>query len=156
MLFLLTSNFPSGSDVDAFKDLISDFSTWINRIGILVAFAGAIKFAIAIKDDDAKDKTLALLTMVAGFLISDAVTSLDLFAIPTNYTEFTANAHFHKLMVFMRKWVRRVGSFALFIGGVEFAFSMKNQDAGLKVTALKTMATGAMISALAVFLPDGI
>ncbi len=156
MLFLLTSNFPSGSSVDAFKDLISDFSTWIERIGLLVAFAGAIKFAIAIKDDDAKDKTLALLTMVAGFLITDAVTSLNIFTIPENYTEFTANAHFHRLMVFMRKWVRRIGMFTLFIGGVEFAFSMKNHDAGLKVTALKSMATGAMISALSVFLPDGI
>jgi hypothetical protein len=151
MLFLLASNFPSGSDVDAFKDLISDFSEWIERIGLIVALAGAIKFAIAIKDDDAKDKTLALLTMVSGFLIAEIAdatsTNYYLFSIPKDAAAVTT--YWNSIIPFIRKWIRRIGRFIMFIGATEFAFAFKSNDAGLKITALKSIATGAIIVACA-------
>lgn len=149
------SNFPSGSDANAFNNLIDAFSLWIVRVGTIISFVGAIKFAIATKDDDSKDKLFGILTMVSGFLIIDAI-NINLFTIRNNYDMFVANSEFHTLMTFIENWMERLGGFTMFIGAIEFAFSMKNQDAGLKVTALKTMAAGAMISALAVFLPDGI
>ena len=46
------------------------FGTWISRIGGLVAFIGAIKFALSIKADETRDQLPALLTMVSGFRIS--------------------------------------------------------------------------------------
>ena len=151
MLSLLTSNFPSGSDVNAFTNLISDFSVWIERIGLIVAFAGAIKFAIAIKDDDSKDKTLGLLTMVSGFLIAEIAdaTSVNyyLFSIPKDAADVTA--YWNRLMPYIRKWIRRIGRFVMFIGATEFALAFKSNDAGLKITGLKSIATGAMIAALA-------
>lgn len=155
MLFLLSSNFPDGSDLNAFSDLISDFSVWIKRIGILVAFCGAIKFAIAIKDDDPREKTLGLLTFISGFLIVDVANASSanyLFSIPKTYTDATATIQFNKLLTFVAKWVRRIGAFMMFIGGVEFGFSIKNNDAGQKVSALKYLVSGAMVSALTVLI----
>lgn len=149
------SNFPTGSNANAFGDLIDDFSLWIVRVGLIVAIAGAIKFALAIKDDDSKDKLFGILTMVSGFLIIDAI-NMNLFVISDTYDGFFANSEFHKLMTFIKNWIERLGGFTMFIGAVEFAFSMRDKDAGLKVTALKTFAAGAMISVLRVLVPDGI
>lgn len=155
MLFLLSTTFPNGSDLNAFSDLISDFSIWIKRIGILVAFCGAIKFAIAIKDDDHREKTLGLLTFISGFLIvdvADASSANYLFSIPSTYTEATATIHFDRFLTFVAKWVRRIGAFTIFIGAVEFALSIKNNDANQKVSALKYIVSGAIVSALTVLI----
>lgn len=148
-------NFPSGSNADAFNELIDTFSTWIERVGWIIAIAGAIKFAIAIKDDDSKDKLFGILTMVSGFLIVDAI-DRNFFAIRDTYDGFIANAEFQVLMTFIKNWITRIGGFTMFIGSVEFALSWRTNDAGLKVTALKTIASGAMISVLRVLVPDGI
>lgn len=149
------SNFPSGSDANAFNNLIDDFSLWIVRVGTIISFVGAIKFALATKDDDSKDKLFGILTMVSGFLIIDAI-DVNLFTIRNSYDGFVANSEFHALMTFIRNWIKRLGGFTMFIGAIEFALSMRSKDAGLKITALKTIVAGAMISVLRLLLPDGI
>lgn len=62
-------NSPSDSyDADsAFSTIVSFFAKWMGRVGGLVAFVGAIMFALAIKNNDAEQKQAGLLTLVGGF-----------------------------------------------------------------------------------------
>lgn len=137
-----------GND-SAFSNLIDMFSPWIERIGLLVAFAGAIKLALSIKDEDAKERTLALLTMVAGFMIASVDSYFHIFDISP---DISATTSYNNLINFVSKWVRRIGAFVMFFGGVEFGLSVRNNDAGLKVTAIKGFVTGAVIAALSLTL----
>lgn len=57
----------TGTD-SAWQQVINFFITWIGRIGGVVAFVGAVMFALAIKNNDAEAKQSALLTMIAGFV----------------------------------------------------------------------------------------
>ena len=54
----------------AYQSTITFFITWIRRIGMMIAFVGAIMFALAIKNDDAERKQAGLITMVAGFVVA--------------------------------------------------------------------------------------
>ena len=54
----------------AYQSTINFFITWIRRVGWMVAFVGAIMFALAIKNHDAEQKQAGLLTMVAGFVVA--------------------------------------------------------------------------------------
>ena len=63
------------------------FGTWISRIGGLVAFIGAIKFALSIKSDETRDQLPALLTMVSGFMIQAAISNLGIFELATTNAE---------------------------------------------------------------------
>ena len=116
---------------EAFKTGITFFSTWISRIGGIVAFIGAVKFALSVKSDDGKEQMTALLVLVSGFMIQAAVHNLNIFSIPGG--EFAA------LVSFISKWVRRVGAAGTFIGAVMLALSIKDNNAVNKVTALKTL-----------------
>lgn len=152
---LLEFTFPSGSDANAFNHLITEFSTWICRIGGLIMFFGAVKFALAIKEGDPKDKTLALLTFVAGAIIIDVATKSSsnyLFTIPSNFDEATAKLKFDNLTLFISKWVKRVGGFIAFVGGTEIAMSIRNNDAGAKVSGSYTLVTGAILIGTATLL----
>lgn len=53
----------------AYQSTINFFITWFRRVGMVVAFVGAIMFALAIKNDDADRKQAGLVTMVAGFVV---------------------------------------------------------------------------------------
>jgi hypothetical protein len=64
-----------------FKELVEFFVDWIKRIGLLVAFVGAIMFALAIKNNDADQKQNGLLTMVAGFVVAALCAAVDMFGI---------------------------------------------------------------------------
>ena len=57
-----------GSADSSFTTVINFFVKWIGRIGGVVAFVGAVMFALAIKNNDAEQKQSALLTMIAGFV----------------------------------------------------------------------------------------
>jgi hypothetical protein len=59
----------TGSEA-AYQATINFFITWIRRIGMMVAFVGAIMFALANKNEDAERKTAGLITMVAGFIVA--------------------------------------------------------------------------------------
>ncbi len=54
----------------AYQSTIEFFITWIRRIGMMVAFVGAIMFALAIKNNDAEQKQAGLITMIAGFIVA--------------------------------------------------------------------------------------
>ena len=136
----------AGTPGDAIKTGITFFSTWIARIGGIVAFIGAVKFALSVKSDDGKEQMTALLVMVFGFMIQAAVKTLNIFAVP--------GAEFSVLITFIAKWVRHVGAVGTFLGAVLFAFSIKDNNAVNKVTALKTITAGAMMIAIAAMLPS--
>lgn len=62
-----------------YKAVIDFFVTWITRIGWLVAFVGAIMFALAIKNNDAEQKQNGLMTMIAGFVAAAVCMAADMF-----------------------------------------------------------------------------
>jgi hypothetical protein len=131
---------------EAIKTGITFFGTWIGRIGGIVAFIGAVKFALSVKSEDGKEQMTALLVMVSGFMIRAAIKEMNLFTIPGS--EFTA------LVSFISKWIRRVGAVGAFVGAVMFALSVKDHNAGSKITAMKTLTAGAMVVSIAALLPS--
>ncbi len=68
----------TGADA-AYQSTINFFITWIRRVGWMVAFVGAIMFALAIKNHDAEQKQAGLLTMVAGFVVAALCLASDIF-----------------------------------------------------------------------------
>lgn len=64
---------------EAFDNVIGFFATWIGRIGLVVAFVGAVMFALAIKNDDAEAKTRGLMTLASGFVVFAVTKALDMF-----------------------------------------------------------------------------
>jgi len=117
------------------------FSTWISRIGGLVAFIGAVKFALSIKADETRDQLPALLTMVSGFMIQAAIANLGVFELATA----DAETIFQNILLFIGRWTRRVGAAGTLVGAVMFGFSIKDNNAVGKVAALKTFAAGAIV-----------
>ena len=117
------------------------FGTWISRIGGLVAFIGAIKFALSIKSDETRDQLPALLTMVSGFMIQAAISNLGIFELATT----NAETIFQNILLFIGRWTRRVGAAGTLVGAVMFGFSVKDNNAVGKVAALKTFAAGAIV-----------
>ncbi|MBR3417246.1 MAG: hypothetical protein IKG82_00980 [Oscillospiraceae bacterium] len=117
------------------------FGRWISRIGGLVAFIGAIKFALSIKSDETRDQLPALLTMVSGFMIQAAIANLGIFELTTT----DAETIFQNILLFIGTWTRRVGAAGTLVGAVLFGFSIKDNNAVGKVAALKTFAAGAIV-----------
>lgn len=71
-------------DVDpdaAFNNVVGFFATWIGRIGLVVAFVGAIMFGLAIKNDDADGKTRGLMTLISGLVVFAVTKALDMFGL---------------------------------------------------------------------------
>ena len=117
------------------------FGTWISRIGGIVAFIGAIKFALSIKADETRDQLPALLTMVSGFMIQAAISNLSIFELATT----NAETIFQNILLFIGRWTRRVGAAGTLVGAVMFGFSIKDNNAVGKVAALKTFAAVAIV-----------
>lgn len=140
---------PTGTPNELAADGIEFFETWLKRIGGFVAFIGAIKLALNIKNDDTKEQLTSILTMVAGFMICDAVGNLDIFNIPDKYTEAAAKTEFDSIVEFIGDWVRRVGAFGMALGAIMFGFAIKDNDAGAKVNGTKAFVAGAIVVAIA-------
>lgn len=140
---------PSGDPATLAQNGIAFFSTWISRIGGLVAFIGAVKFALSTKNDDAKEQLLSVLTMVAGFMIQAAVKDLSIFNIPSTFSDTAATTEFQSILKFIGKWIRRVGAFGMLIGAIMYGLSLKDKNASTKVTAVKTITAGGMVVAIA-------
>lgn len=64
---------------EQFMTVINFFATWIGRIGLVVAFIGAVMFGLAIKNDDADNKTRGLMTLASGFVVFGVTKALDMF-----------------------------------------------------------------------------
>ena len=58
----------TGSEA-AYQSTIEFFITWIRRIGMMVAFVGAVMFGFSIKDNNAVGKVAALKTFAAGAIV---------------------------------------------------------------------------------------
>lgn len=71
----------SDASDSTFKSVVNFFVKWIKRVGLLVAFVGAVMFALAIKNNDAEQKQAGLLTMVAGFVVAAICQAIDMFDI---------------------------------------------------------------------------
>lgn len=125
-----------------------DFSRWISRVGGLVAFIGAIKFALSVKSEDAREQLQAALIMVSGFMIQAAIGNLGVFNMPDVYTDAAATQEFQSILDFIGGWSRRVGALAMLLGGAIFGFATKDSNPGAKVSGLKTMAAGGMTVAV--------
>lgn len=156
-LFTLLANIlpdpPTGTPSEVMQEGITFFRTWIIRIGGLIAFIGAIKFAISTRSDDTKEQLGAIMTMISGFMIQAAVRNLDIFKVPDSYNIYTANEEFQAILDFIKLWARRVGALAMFIGAVMFGFSIKDNNATTKVNALRTLAAGGIIISVTALLP---
>ena len=153
MLALVLPEPPSGTPAEIAQNGLDFFSTWVARIGGLVAFIGAIKFALSIKSEDAKEQLQAVLVMISGFMIVSAIRDLSIFSIPSAYSLTAANNEFSAILDFIGKWTRRVGALALFLGSLMFAFSFKDNNANGKVTSLKTISAGSIAMAVSAVLP---
>lgn len=153
MLASILPDPPSGSPSEIAQNGLNFFSTWIARVGGLVAFIGAIKFALSIKSEDVKEQLQAVLVMVSGFMIVSAIRDLSIFSIPSTYSDVATNAEFSAILSFIGKWTRRVGALALLLGSFMFGFSVKDNNAGGKVTSLKTISAGGLAMAVSAILP---
>ena len=140
---------PGGTSTEIAQKGVEFFGTWIGRIGGIVAFIGAIKFALSIRSDDGKEQIQALLTLVSGFMIQAAVGDLSIFNIPAKYSVAASNAEFKSILNFVGGWMKRVGAVASFIGAAMFGLSIKDHNAGQKVLAMKTFAAGAIVISVA-------
>ena len=136
---------PSDTPANIAQNGLDFFSTWI-----------AIKFALSIKSEDAKEQLQAVLVMVSGFMIVSAIRDLSIFSIPNIgliSPEIAANLEFLAVLNFIGKWTRRVGALALLLGALMFGFSVKDNNAGGKVTSLKTISAGGLAMAVSAILP---
>lgn len=149
MILAFPPTVPTGDPATIVSKAITFFETWITRAGGLIAFVGAIKFAISIRTEDEKEMMTALLTMVSGFMIWEAVDTLDLFNIPEKYSEEAVKTTFESLTKFIGKWTGRVGVVGCFAGALQFGLGIKDNNATSKVIGLKGMTAGAIVTAIA-------
>ena len=140
---------PTGTPEEIAKNGLDFFELWIGRVGGFVAFIGAIKFGLAVKEESSREQLQAVLIMVSGFMIKSAVKGMGLFSpSPTSATtEFVA------IMNFIEKWTRRVGVLGMLIGAVMFGLATRESNANSKVSALKTISAGAIVASVSALLP---
>lgn len=143
---------PTGTPSSVATTGISFFSLWIGRVGGLIAFIGAIKLALSIKDEGSKEQMLAVLVMVSGFMIKAAVYNLDIFKIPATYSVQASNAEFQAILRFIGKWTRRVGAAGMLFGAVNIGLSLSSNDAAQKVIGLKSLSSSGVVVAVSAIL----
>lgn len=143
---------PSGTPNAVAADGINFFSLWISRVGGLVAFIGAVKLGLSIKDEGSKEQMLAVLVMVSGFMIKAAVQNLGVFNIPATYSVQASNNEFTAILNFIGKWTRRVGAVGMLFGAVNIGLSMSSNDAAQKVNGLKALSSGGVVVAVSAIL----
>ena len=140
---------PAGTPAELAQDGIDFFGRWIGNIGGIIAFIGAIKFALSIKSDEAREQLQAVLIMVSGFMIRAAVNDLGIFTL----TSTDADTIFANIMTFIGAWTRRVGALATLLGALMFAFAIKDENPGNKLNGLRTFAAGAICMSVSAILP---
>ena len=66
--------------VDTFNTVVQFIVDWVARIGMVVAFIGAVQFAMGFKDDSADGKTRGLMCLASGFIVFAVAKAYDMFA----------------------------------------------------------------------------
>lgn len=81
LMLAATSVYASGSPagMDTFDGVIDVVATWLGRIGLVVAFFGAVQLALGFKNDDADGKVRGMKTLASGFLVYGITQSMSLF-----------------------------------------------------------------------------
>lgn len=67
--------------MDKLDTVIDVIATWLGRIGLIVAFFGAVQLALGFKNDDADGKVRGMKTLASGFLVFGITQSLPLFGL---------------------------------------------------------------------------
>lgn len=67
--------------MDKLDGVIDVIATWLGRIGLIVAFFGAVQLALGFKNDDADGKVRGMKTLASGFLVYGITMSLPLFGL---------------------------------------------------------------------------
>lgn len=85
LLLTATQAFASTPTVDAgmssFDSVVDVVARWLGRIGLVVAFFGAVQLALGFKQDDADGKIRGMKTLASGFLVFGITQSLSLFGL---------------------------------------------------------------------------
>ena len=61
--------FAATNDSTSFDNVVSFIVTWVQRIGYVIGFIGAVQFGFALKQDDADGKQRGLMTLASGFVV---------------------------------------------------------------------------------------
>lgn len=61
--------FATDAGVAEFNQVVLFIAGWVNKLGMVVAFFGAIQLALGFKNDDADAKVRGLKTLISGFLV---------------------------------------------------------------------------------------
>jgi hypothetical protein len=135
---------PTGTPAEIAEHGIQFFDDWIQRVGGIVAFIGAIKLALAIRTEEITEKIQALGILISGFLIISAVTTLDIFTVMGGAG---ADAEFEAIMNHIATWTTYLGCTVMLFGALNIAFAMRdlNSGAAKKTIALLTFASGAIV-----------
>lgn len=84
LMLVATSAFAAPGDpagMDKLDGVINVIATWLGRIGLIVAFFGAVQLALGFKNDDADGKVRGMKTLASGFLVFGITQSLGLFGL---------------------------------------------------------------------------
>ena len=65
--------------VDTFNTVVQFIVDWVARIGLVIAFIGAVQFAMGFKDDSADGKTRGLMCLASGFIVFAVAKAYDMF-----------------------------------------------------------------------------
>jgi len=128
----------------SFLSKVVDLKDWIFKIGGILIFIGAVKLGISFRSEDEKEAMQAALIMVAGLIIQDSVSAASTIFTVTG----SAATEFNTLTKFAAGWVAKAGLVGVMIGGIQFAFAFKDNNAGAKVLAIKGMIAGIIVSAV--------
>lgn len=81
LMLTATSAYASSATpgMDTFDGVIDVVATWLGRIGLVVAFFGAVQLALGFKNDDADGKVRGMKTLASGFLVYGITQSMSLF-----------------------------------------------------------------------------
>jgi hypothetical protein len=61
--------FAATNDSTSFDNVVSFIVTWVQRIGYVIGFIGAVQFGFALKQDDADGKQRGLMALASGFVV---------------------------------------------------------------------------------------
>ena len=67
--------------VETFNTVVQFIVDWVARIGLVIAFIGAVQFAMGFKDDSADGKTRGLMCLASGFIVFAVAKAYDMFTV---------------------------------------------------------------------------
>lgn len=88
-----------------------------------------------------------IITTVTAMLTATFMTTVSAFADDAAIGDAGVD-QFNQVIEFFAKWIGRIGLVVAFVGGIMFAFAIKNEDAEAKTRGLMTLASGFVVFAL--------